>query len=465
MRAPVSGNRVPLSGAAAILERWFEGARRPTEAAAAVARRLESHTGHALLAWDIDLLHEKAREAEERIAAGAGRPLEGLPVALKDNIALSGFPVSAGTQAAIARPAGDAAITEAIISAGAIPYAKANMTELALRGHGRNSHFGDVEAPGAPGYLAGGSSSGSAAAVKLGLAAFAVGTDTAGSVRMPAAACGVTGFKPAHGAVSLDGVVPLSQTCDHIGFLTRRVDELQTVLEGLSLVPRHSLSAHGEGPAAGDSAGSGSPGVKTPLRLLVPGAEAIRPLDPGQHQAFERVCRLLGAEPAPAGVTGPDFFDEAAQLYHHIRAFEAFRNFGEAVMTGTGFEPETVRAFAGFASVTEDQYRAALKRRAELRARLIAALAGNAILLLPTMSILAPPAAASEVTLEGVTLPLHAAMIRLPLPFSLLGVPALAVPAGAAGGGLSASVQLVCAPGDEAALFATAKRFEVLSGP
>jgi aspartyl-tRNA(Asn)/glutamyl-tRNA(Gln) amidotransferase subunit A len=442
-----------------ILARLFAGAESPSAAAAVVAERLTTGTGNALIASDLERLAREARAADERIAAGEARPLEGLPVVLKDNIGLAGFEVTAGTRAGIERPQGDARISETLIAAGAIPYAKANMTELALRGHGRNAHFGDVAAPGAPGYLAGGSSSGSAAAVKLGLAAFAVGTDTAGSVRMPAAACGVVGYKPAHGEFPLDGVVPLSQTCDHIGFLAAGVDVIEAVLEGLGHGPTGPPGTSAD--SAPDAAGASTTGEgELDVRLFAPSDEAMGPLDPDQRRAFERAAVLLGAEPAPAGLADRRFFDEAAEVYHHVRAFEAVANFGAAVERGAGLEPETVATFADFAEVTEQQYRAGLERRAAMREQMIAGLGREALLILPTMSILAPPATATEVTLEGVTLPLHVAMIRLPLPFSLLGLPTLALPAGPARDGLTASVQLVAAPGNEAKLLAAARRLE-----
>lgn len=407
--------------------------------AAEIERRLfERPRNNSLISWDLELLHRSAEKSDRRLRNGEGRALEGLPVVLKDNIVVDGFQTTAGTRARIDVPESQAEAVDQLVAAGAIPYAKANMTELALRGHGRNRHFGDVAAPAAPGYLAGGSSSGSAAAVRLGLAAFALGTDTGGSVRMPAAACGVVGYKPAYNDLSKQGVVPLSQTCDHVGIFTRRVDEAATVLNGLGLTLNPDVPS---------------------LKVVYPDDEALGPLDPEQRRSFRLACEASGARPAPTDLF-TRLFDDSAEIYDGIRAREAWLNFSSLAEPTAGIDGETAEILEGFSKTHDDRYQAALGQRQRIRTRIISALAGRAIMLLPTLGILAPAADKTTVDLEGKSLPMHGAMTRLSLPFNLAGVPACAIPGAPTRTGLTASVQLVCAPGDESALFDVAMVLE-----
>src|SRR5947209_19355831 len=174
-----------------------------------------------------------ARELEAELAAGLSRgPFHGVPLAYKDLCHVRGLPTSCGT----ATPEYFSAEHECtavnrLREAGAVTLGKLNMTELALGPFGDNAHHGDVQNPWCPGHVAGGSSSGSAAAVAAGFALGALGSDTGGSIRLPAACCGVVGLKPTYGRVSRAGVMPLSWSLDHIGPLTRTVADAALLLE------------------------------------------------------------------------------------------------------------------------------------------------------------------------------------------------------------------------------------------
>jgi aspartyl-tRNA(Asn)/glutamyl-tRNA(Gln) amidotransferase subunit A len=314
------------------------------------------------------------------------------------------------------------------------------MTEYALRSHGRNEFFGDVPAPFAPGYLAGGSSSGSAAAVRVGVAPIALGSDTAGSIRIPAACCGVVGYKPAHGDITTDGLVALSPTCDHVGVLTAGVDDLELVLPVL---------------------GAPAPASANPLPVLSVPAHALRPLDADVRAAYERAGDLLDAVDHLPRFVAEGGLEHAINAYDAIRGWEAGRAYGSVARERpTAFSEEAGAILRGFTTVTEADYRAGLEAREHLRQTLINELYGRAVLLLPTARIPAPPVGATEIVIDGARLPLHIGLIAFALAFSLAGVPAVAVPAGALQGGLTASVQLVAAPGDEGALLIAARRLE-----
>ncbi|MBW1807500.1 MAG: amidase [Deltaproteobacteria bacterium] len=199
---------------------------------------------------------ETALEQADRAdsAAQAGQQpglLQGLPLALKDNIDQQGLPCSAGCAAYLDRkPDRDAEVVQKLKQAGAIIVGRTNMHELADGVTSENQHFGPVVNPHRAGYHPGGSSGGSAVAVATGCVPFALGTDTGGSVRIPASLCGVVGFKPSQGLVSLKGVVPLSTSLDHVGPLAQTVAQAAKVLSVMVGKPSEDfLTAAGQNPS------------------------------------------------------------------------------------------------------------------------------------------------------------------------------------------------------------------------
>src|SRR6267142_2951894 len=206
----------------------------PVEAIRAYLDRIArlDPTLHAYITVDADGALAAAAVLEREAAAGAWRgPLHGVPLAHKDLFLIPGLPTSCGTRTPdylVGAPP-CTAVTR-LQAAGALTLGKLNMTELALGPFGDNAHHGDVQNPWRIGHVSGGSSSGSGAAVAAGLAAGGLGTDTGGSIRLPAAACGVVGLKPTYGRVSRAGVMPLSWSYDHVGPLARTVDRKSTRL-------------------------------------------------------------------------------------------------------------------------------------------------------------------------------------------------------------------------------------------
>jgi len=224
-----------------------------------------------------------AAESDARYARGAPRsPLDGIPIALKDNIDQRGIATTNG----LARgpvASRDARVVDRLRAAGAVLLGKLNMHECALGGTTRNPHHGATHNPCRHGFTPGGSSGGSAAAVAARLAMAALGTDTLGSVRLPAAYCGVVGFKPTLGGVSTDGVAPLSRSLDHVGPLARTVEDAQLVFEAI---------AEPE-PAAGESSPPRVP--LAALRLAVIGnfraVRADAPVAQTFHACLDRLRR------------------------------------------------------------------------------------------------------------------------------------------------------------------------------
>lgn len=232
-------SRRPLRGADVCQSlHWLAiGSTHPEELCAAyldAAERLDPQ----LNAWvDLrpEMVRDQARAAARRRADGVLGRLDGIPVAIKDNIDIAGWPTRAGLagrEQAVAHA--DAQVVSRLRAAGAVLMGKTNLDEGALGATTDNPHFGATHNPFRHGWTAGGSSGGSAAAVAAGMAAAAIGTDSLGSVRIPASYCGLFALKPTHGEISTRGVAPAARRLDAIGILTRSVADLTVLLQVLA---------------------------------------------------------------------------------------------------------------------------------------------------------------------------------------------------------------------------------------
>ena len=227
----------------------------PVELTRLLLERIERHNPklNAYLTVTAEHALSQARRAEKEIffAKGSARyrgPLHGIPISLKDNIYTRGIRTTAGSK--ILRdfvPAQDAAVVVRLQRAGAIVLGKANLHEFAYGVTTNNPHFGPTRNPWDTSRIPGGSSGGSAAAVAAGLCCASLGTDTGGSIRIPAALCGIVGFKPTFDLVSCEGIVPLSRSLDHAGPLARTVGDaallLSTLAAGKSRTAQASYAA------------------------------------------------------------------------------------------------------------------------------------------------------------------------------------------------------------------------------
>ena len=312
-------------------------------------------------------------------------------------------------------PAESATWVAQLEGAGWVNVGKTNLHEFAYGVTSQNLHYGVVPNPSFPGRTAGGSSGGSAAAIALGLADGALGTDTGGSIRIPAACCGITGFKPTYGLVPVDGVFPLAPSFDHAGPLARDVAGCIALLE--LEVPTVSLDDLSLALAWADRA---DPLVRervlavTTQAVDFPTAEAVSP-------AFMR----------EVGDVHRDLYPENAELY------------------GENIRGKIERCIA----LGDTEYETALRARAEHAERAQAALEGYDLLVTPTMAFVAPAADVVETEVRG-------AFTLFTFPFNALGWPALALPAGPAESGLPASIQLVGRPGDDALVLAAGLAIE-----
>jgi aspartyl-tRNA(Asn)/glutamyl-tRNA(Gln) amidotransferase subunit A len=320
-------------------------------------------------------------------------PGDGIPLAVKDLFDTAGLTTTYGSIIFAEHvPERSASAVTQLEAAGYVNVGKTNLHEFAYGVTSQNPHFGTVPNPVFPGLVAGGSSGGSAAALAAGLAEAALGTDSGGSIRIPAACCRVVGFKPTFGFVSLDGVFPLAPTFDHAGPMARTVA-----------------------------------GCVDAMRVLAPGLELPDEAEPRIATAWGADEGLgLGAVdfPFPDDV-GPAFMREVADVHRDL-----FAEHSEAYGDNVGTKVERCLA------VTDAEYEGATKRREEYRELAEAALEGFDLLLVPTLAIPPPPADIDEISVRE-------ALIRFTFPFNCLGWPALSLPMGAA------SVQIVGRPGDD----------------
>lgn len=443
---------------AASVQRREQSARALADQALAAAEGKQERF-RAFIKLTPDFAREQARQVDRWVAQGRKLPLAGVPFAVKDLVDVSGVPTTAGSPGFAGRvPTEHATIVRRLIEAGAVCIGKLNMHECAFGFTGENPHFGDCRNPWDAQRITGGSSSGSAAAVALDICSFTIGSDSGGSIRLPAALCGVVGLKPTYGRISRAGGIPLAWTLDHLGLLARSAEDVASVLQVLA----------GRDPADETSSNRPVPDysaeLEKPLRGLrcgIPRAEFFRDVDPEVLAAVEEAIRefaKLGATlidvPLPHlnGVLGAHraiIFTEASSYYRPILAER-----GEKI--GDGIRPLLE---AGMFVSGVDYLQAQRVRRVVRQAW--AGLFGRVDLLLtPTVPMTAPRFGEQSVRLPSGDVPAVTACLGNSLPFNLSGHPALSIPCGFSAARLPIGLQLVGRPFEEATLLRLAHHYQ-----
>jgi len=398
-----------------------------------------------------DAARQQAREADRELAAGRDRgPLHGVPISIKDLIDVAGTPTTAASRVREGHLAAhDAPVVGALRDAGAVIIGKTNLHEFAFGTTNEDSAFGPARNPHDLGRSPGGSSCGSAASVAAGMALATLGTDTGGSIRIPAAACGIVGLKPRHGELSTDGIVPLSHTLDHVGPLARTVTDAVLVYRALRGGSRNPARAGSEMPT------SSGPRLPAPvpvngLRLAVPRGYLFELLDDDVRARFEEALDRLRAAGARTIDVNIRHASLTAAIYLHLVLADAAAYHAVTLerMPERYTPAVRLRLEMGRYVLAEDYVRA-LEGREILRREVDSALAGHSALALPALPIPAPLIGASSVQFGSVTEPVRNLMLRETQLFNLTGHPAIAVPAGHTSAGLPCSVQLVGADTDD----------------
>jgi aspartyl-tRNA(Asn)/glutamyl-tRNA(Gln) amidotransferase subunit A len=416
---------------------------------AAIAERDRSI--NAFITVMADSARERARALDREIAQGKpARLLHGVPVSLKDLIDVAGVSTTAASKVRQAHVAtSDAPVVSRLREAGAVIIGKTNLHEFAFGTTNEESAYGPVKHPLDVNRSPGGSSGGSAASVLAGMAYTSIGTDTGGSIRIPAAACGLVGLKASPGEVSAEGVVPLSTTLDHVGPLCRSVDDADLMFDVLHGAAR----LRQERPMRG-------------LKLGVLRDYFMTLLDTQVAAAFEHACAALTDAGAIVDDVRIPHSGDIGPAYMHISLPEAAAYHAKTLdRRGDDYTPNVrLRIDRGRYILAEDYVRA-LRAREVLTEEVDAALAGRDALVLPTLALPAPRLGSTMVKLGTSEEPVRNVMLRLTQLFNITGHPAITMPCGTTNEGVPIGIQLVGRRYETKTLLATARAVEPHLGP
>jgi aspartyl-tRNA(Asn)/glutamyl-tRNA(Gln) amidotransferase subunit A len=397
----------------------------------------------------------EAKAADTDIAQKRWRgPLHGIPIALKDLIDTADVKTTAGSAVFADRvPRVDAEVVVRLRDAGAVILGKLNMHEFAYGDSSAQSHYGPVRNPWDPERVAGGSSGGSAAAVAAGLCYAALGSDTGGSIRQPAAYCGIVGFKPTYGLVSTRGVVPLSWSLDHVGPMCRSVADAALALQpiaGYDALDTNSLAAS---PPDYLAAVRGRPPA---VRLGIPKVLFYEDLDPEVERAVNEALRVLrGLSVSMQDVQLPPYKTlpiVGAEAYaYHAPYF---------TKTPDRYQPMTRRRLEAGSRVTAAAYIEGRRELDRLRRAVLGAFQSVELLVTPTTPIL--PATVQDALNDPGTPPAGgvAPSLRNTQPFDVYGLPCISVPCGFTRAGLPIGLSISGPPLSEALVLAVAHAYE-----
>lgn len=426
----------------------------PVELTTACLARIDrsNPTLNAFITVTRESAMQQARDAESEIARGKWRgPLHGIPIALKDLFDTAGVRTTAGSGVFKDRiPTEDAEVVRRLKAAGAVLLGKTNMQEFAFGGTSLISYFGAVRNPWELKHIAGGSSGGSAAAVAAGLCYGALGSDTAGSVRLPASHCAIAGLKTTYGLVSIRGVIPLSWSLDHVGPMARTAADTAALLQVIAgYDEQETTSAKMNVPDYSQNIGA----KVSSLRIGVPREFFFADLDPEIDTAIKEalsVLKKLAGSLKDVTVKA----DDMEKLRDTVRAAEAYAYHREYVAkTPELYQPLILKRIQGGANVTTPAYIQGRRDLAEVRRKAEKWMDGVDVLVTPTLPI--PTAAVDDPHADDI-LP----TVRNTSPFDVNGWPAISVPCGFTKQGLPMGLQIIGPNGGEPVIFQLAHAYE-----
>jgi len=409
---------------------------------------------HAFITVTADLALEQARAAAAELESGHDRgPLHGVPIALKDLIDTAGIRTTAASALFEDRvPVEDAEVVRRLKGAGAVMLGKLNLHEVAYGASGFVGHFPATRNPRNLAHICGGSSSGSAAAVAAGLCYAALGTDTSGSIRVPAALCGIVGFMPSYGLVPLRGVIPLSSSYDHVGPMTRTVRDAALVLQAIAgydhqditsvalPVPDYAAALDGDGPKP---------------RIGVARRPFFAELDRDVAAATARALGALASLGAKLRDVTLSVDDDRTVFRAESYAFH--RRWVE--QSPERYQAETLRRIRTGEAVTAAEYIEKWQHLQHMRRGALAMFAGVDLIVAPTVPVPAPSFAELEAQPDAIR-PRELVLMRNTRPFDIWGTPALSVPCGTTSAGLPIGFQIAGPIGADAQVLRLGAAFE-----
>ena len=415
---------------------------------------------NAFITVTADAAHAQAASAEREIAAGRYRgPLHGIPVSLKDIIGTKGIRTTRGSRIfADHIPTEDATVTARLYHAGAVLLGKNALHEFAFGVTTNNPHYGPTRNPWRLDRIPGGSSGGSGAAVAAGLGPVSIGTDTGGSIRIPAALCGIVGLKPTYGRVSRHGVFPLSWSLDHVGPLTRTVEDAALVLQAIA----------GPDPRDPSTLGQTVPEFTSRLATPITGLRVGVLTDEYHREVADDVRAPFRAALDVLAERGLDLEDVAFPRANEARTAAATVLFAEAASVherwlrdrAADYGVDTLALLQQGQFITATQYLRAQRVRTLIVNEVGTLLRRYAALVLPAIPVVAPAIGQPTVTLGGRSGETRGAVTRLVRLINLVGLPAITVPCGFGADGLPVGLQVVGRAMDEPTVLAIAHAYE-----
>jgi aspartyl-tRNA(Asn)/glutamyl-tRNA(Gln) amidotransferase subunit A len=423
-----------------------------TQACLARIEKLNPHLNAFITVTGTEAL-DAARKAEAEIARGEWKgPLHGIPLAVKDLIETAGVKTTAASAVLQDNvPNADAEVIRRLKSAGAILLGKLNLHEFAYGGSGVIGDFGPARNPWNTAHITGGSSSGSAAAVAACLCYGAIGTDTAGSIRLPAACCGITGLKPTYGLVSARGVIPLSWSLDHVGPMARTAVDAALMLQVIAAYDPQDIGSQKFPPVYYPSAIEES--IAT-LRIGV-AHDYWNEVDGEIKSAVDSAVTALGK--ITAGAQEVELSTETDRTLVRCEAYAYHQKYLSA--KEKGYDPETLRRIGSGADVTAPQYIQAQRELLQQRRQILQMFERIDLILTPTTPMLAPTFTELQAAPDQLRNK-EMIMLRNTRPFNVYGLPSISLNCGFSKSGLPIGLQIIGAPGSEGSVLGLAHAYQ-----
>ena len=446
-----------LSNAAEMLRAKKTSSIALTEACLARIERLNPIL-NAFITVTAESALREAHAADTEISHGRYRgALHGIPIALKDLVDTEGVRTTAGSGVYEDRvPGQDATVVRKLRAAGAVFLGKLNLHEFAYGGSGVISRFGPVRNPWDVSKTTGGSSSGSAAAVASGMCFAAIGTDTAGSIRLPAAFCGIVGLKPTYGLVSATGVIPLCWTYDHVGPMTRTARDAAILLDAIAgYDPQDPTSLNAEYAPVVDGLKQMRSGLRFGVAREFFTEDLESEVGAGFDSGVERLSAMLGAR--PVDVTVP------LEKSNVVRVAEPYAYHEKLIEESAElYQPATLERIRVGAGISATKYLEVRRELEALRRSSVELFERVDLIATPTVPCL--PYGIEELLRDPARLrPKELRMLRNTRPFNTLGWPAITVPCGVTGP-LPIGLQIAAAPGRDGLLLQVAQTWEKETG-